>query len=47
MEPGRNMAPFVETEWGPEAYAVMQQLKALRPTLDDLLNPGVILNARS
>ena len=26
---GRNMAPFVETEWGPEAYAIMQQLKAL------------------
>jgi D-lactate dehydrogenase len=29
---GRNMAPFVETEWGPEAYAVMQQLKRW-PTL--------------
>ena len=26
---GRNMAPFVETEWGPDAYAVMQRLKAL------------------
>jgi D-lactate dehydrogenase len=41
---GRNMAPFVETEWGPEAYAVMQQLKTLADP-DHLLNPGVILNA--
>jgi D-lactate dehydrogenase len=41
---GRNMAPFVETEWGPEAYAVMQQLKALADP-HGLLNPGVILNA--
>jgi len=41
---GRNMAPFVETEWGPEAYAVMQRLKALADP-DDLLNPGVILNS--
>ncbi len=41
---GRNMAPFVETEWGPEAYAVMQQLKELADP-DDLLNPGVILNS--
>jgi len=41
---GRNMAPFVETEWGADAYAVMQQLKALADP-DDLLNPGVILNA--
>lgn len=40
---GRNMAPFVETEWGKEAYAVMQQLKALADP-KNLLNPGVILN---
>ena len=26
---GRNMAPFVEAEWGPEAKAVMEPLKAL------------------
>lgn len=40
---GRNMAPFVEAEWGGEAYAMMQQLKqAVDP--DELLNPGVILN---
>lgn len=41
---GRNMAPFVETEWGKDAYAVMQQLKALADP-DNLLNPGVILNS--
>ncbi|MBK9796102.1 MAG: FAD-binding oxidoreductase [Holophagaceae bacterium] len=40
---GRNMAPFVEAEWGPEAKAVMEQLKALVDP-DYLLNPGVILN---
>lgn len=40
---GRNMAPFVETEWGPEAYAVMQRLKALVDP-EGLLNPGVIIN---
>jgi len=40
---GRNMAPFVETEWGPEAYEIMQQLKALADP-HNLLNPGVILN---
>ena len=40
---GRNMAPFVETEWGPEAYALMQRIKALADP-DHLLNPGVILN---
>lgn len=40
---GRNMAPFVESEWGPEAYAIMKQLKALVDPAH-LLNPGVILN---
>jgi D-lactate dehydrogenase len=40
---GRNMAPFVETEWGGEAYAIMQRIKkAVDP--DNLLNPGVIIN---
>jgi D-lactate dehydrogenase len=40
---GRNMAPFVETEWGGEAFQIMRQLKALAdPT--GLLNPGVIIN---
>jgi len=41
---GRNMAPFVEAEWGPEAKAVMEQLKNLVDPRR-LLNPGVILNA--
>ncbi len=40
---GRNMAPFVEAEWGPEAKAVMVQLKALVDP-GHLLNPGVIIN---
>ena len=41
---GRNMAPFVETEWGAEAYAVMKRLKALCDP-EGLLNPGVIINS--
>jgi D-lactate dehydrogenase len=40
---GRNMAPFVETEWGTEAHAVMKRLKELCDP-DGILNPGVILN---
>jgi D-lactate dehydrogenase len=40
---GRNMAPFVEAEWGAEAYARMRELKALIDP-DGILNPGVILN---
>jgi D-lactate dehydrogenase len=40
---GRNMAPFVETEWGAEAYAIMKRLKELADPAG-LLNPGVILN---
>jgi D-lactate dehydrogenase len=40
---GRNMAPFVETEWGGEAYDIM---KIIKQTIDPkrLLNPGVIIN---
>ena len=41
---GGNMAPFVEAEWGPEAQAVMNRLKALADPRN-LLNPDVILNA--
>lgn len=40
---GRNMAPFVEMEWGTEAYALMKDIKALFDK-DSLINPGVILN---
>jgi len=39
---GRNMAPFVEAEWGPEAYAVMREVKRLLDPLG-VLNPGVLL----
>ena len=40
---GRNMSPFVETEWGGEAYQIMKSLKqVIDPT--NLLNPGVIIN---
>jgi D-lactate dehydrogenase len=41
---GRNIAPFVETEWGPEGLAIMKHLKSLVDP-DGLLNPGVIINA--
>ena len=41
---GRNMAPFVELEWGRTALAIMQRLKALADPRG-LLNPGVILPA--
>jgi D-lactate dehydrogenase len=40
---GRNMAPFVETEWGASAYAIMQDLKSLFDPAG-FLNPGVIIN---
>ena len=40
---GRNMAPFVEYEWGRQAYALMQRVKALFDP-KGILNPGVILN---
>lgn len=40
---GRNMAPFVEQEWGTQAYQLMREIKALFDP-NGLLNPGVILN---
>jgi D-lactate dehydrogenase len=40
---GRNMAPYVELEWGAQATALMRRLKALIDPAG-LLNPGVILN---
>ncbi|HVO11004.1 MAG TPA: FAD-binding and (Fe-S)-binding domain-containing protein [Vicinamibacteria bacterium] len=40
---GRNMAPFVRTEWGEQAYELMRRVKrAFDP--DGILNPGVLLN---
>ncbi|KFM26260.1 Glycolate oxidase subunit GlcD [Auxenochlorella protothecoides] len=40
---GRNMAPYVEMEWGTKATELMWELKALFDP-DNILNPGVILN---
>ena len=39
---GRNMAPFVELEWGRDAYALMHAIKRLFDPAG-LLNPGVLL----
>ncbi len=39
---GRNMSPFVEMEWGAEAYGLMKRIKAIFDP-QNLLNPGVIL----
>lgn len=40
---GRNMAPFVETEWGSDAYQILTEIKN---SIDSkgLLNPGVLIN---
>ena len=40
---GRNMAPFVELEWGKQGLALMQKIKQLFDP-QNLLNPGVIIN---
>ncbi len=40
---GRNMAPFVELEWGREAYEIMKEIKNIFDPAG-ILNPGVILN---
>ncbi|PKO36196.1 MAG: 4Fe-4S ferredoxin [Betaproteobacteria bacterium HGW-Betaproteobacteria-6] len=40
---GRNMAPFVELEWGKEAADLMRRIKTLFDP-ENRLNPGVILN---
>lgn len=40
---GRNMAPFVELEWGSKAYGIMQKIKHIFDP-SGTLNPGVILN---
>lgn len=41
---GRNMAPYVELEWGSDAYRLMISIKQLFDK-GNLLNPGVILNS--
>ena len=40
---GRNMAPFVELEWGSDAYILMKEIKHIFDP-KGLINPGVILN---
>jgi len=40
---GRNMAPFVEKEWGSEIYEIMKRIKEIFDP-QNLLNPGVLLN---
>lgn len=40
---GRNMAPFIEAEWGEHARRIMGELKRLLDP-DNICNPGVILN---
>jgi len=41
---GRNVAPFVEMEWGTKAYDIMWELKQIFDP-NNILNPGVILNS--
>ncbi|MDX1554166.1 MAG: FAD-linked oxidase C-terminal domain-containing protein, partial [Marinobacter sp.] len=40
---GRNMAPFVELEWGHDAWELMWKIKGLLDP-DNLLNPDVVLS---
>ena len=40
---GRNMAAFIEVEWGNDAYVMMKKIKCLFDP-KGLLNPGVIIN---
>ena len=40
---GRNMAAFIEVEWGKTAYSMMKRIKNLFDP-KELLNPGVIIN---
>lgn len=40
---GRNMASFVETQWGEDAYGLIKEIKQIFDP-KGVLNPGVILN---
>ncbi|MCO4294279.1 FAD-binding oxidoreductase [Solitalea sp. MAHUQ-68] len=40
---GRNMAPFVEKEWGNEAYRIMKRIKMIFDPKSKI-NPGVLIN---
>jgi len=41
---GRNMAPFVEFEWGEKIYNLMKEIKNIFDP-NNILNPGVLLNS--
>ncbi len=41
---GRNMAPFVQREWGSDAFEIMKEVKQLFDP-KNILNPGVIFNS--
>lgn len=41
---GRNMAPFVEKEWGQKAYEIMKRIKNIFDPQNNI-NPGVLINA--
>ncbi|WP_158963024.1 FAD-binding and (Fe-S)-binding domain-containing protein [Myroides fluvii] len=41
---GRNMAPFVEREWGEQAYSFMLRIKHIFDP-HHVINPGVMINA--
>lgn len=41
---GRNMAPYVEREWGSRAYEIMCRIKTILDP-NGILNPEVIINA--
>ncbi|WP_417615079.1 FAD-binding and (Fe-S)-binding domain-containing protein [Oceanisphaera sp.] len=41
---GRNMAPYVELEWGKAGYQLIRRIKSLFDA-NGILNPGVIVNA--
>jgi len=43
---GRNMAPFVQKEWGEAAFGLMREIKRIFDP-KAILNPGVILNEDS
>jgi D-lactate dehydrogenase len=40
---GRNMAPYVEREWGADAFRLMKEVKQLFDP-NNIFNPGVIFN---
>jgi D-lactate dehydrogenase len=40
---GRNMAPFVEKEWGPVAYEIMKRIKTIFDP-NNKINPDVLIN---